>query len=118
MDILSNMLVSRRGRFLGGQNCSAWRAKNSGGRVYRPSSGTTTRTRTRTRTRTGLKYLRSRRDNAHAPARISPLLHLRFLDTLSSRTDTRPQKCAAVRVFRLPFKANIPPSRASSKGPT
>lgn len=38
MDILSNLLVSRRGRFLGGQNCSAWRAKNSAGRVYRPSS--------------------------------------------------------------------------------
>ena len=72
MDILSNLLVSRRGRFLGGQNCSAWRAKNSGGRVYRPSSGTTTRTRTRTRTRTGLKYLRSRRDNAHAGADLSP----------------------------------------------
>lgn len=34
MDILSNLLVSRRGRFLGGQNCSAWRAKNSAGRVY------------------------------------------------------------------------------------
>lgn len=34
MDILSNLLVSHRGRFLGGQNCSAWRAKNSAGRVY------------------------------------------------------------------------------------
>lgn len=40
-----------------------------------------------------------------------PALHLRFLDTLSSRTDTRPEKCSAVRVFRLPFKANIPPFR-------
>lgn len=63
-------------------------------------------------TRTGLKYLRSRRDNAHAPPRISWLLHLRFPSIPCRAVPTRGQKNARpLRVFRLPFKANIPTFR-------